>query len=60
MNILLIHYSMNCAEPYSCRERVAAEKTSSYGIMKGEQVNHSFYRLSDVIEKPTLQEARSV
>jgi UTP--glucose-1-phosphate uridylyltransferase len=48
-----------CENPILAVERVPAEKTSSYGIMKWGQVNHSFYRLSDVIEKPTLQEAPS-
>jgi len=46
--------------PILAVERVPEEKTSSYGIIKGEQVNHSLYRLSDVIEKPTPQEAPSL
>ena len=45
--------------PILAVERVPEEKISSYGIIRGEQVNHSLYRLSDVIEKPTLQEAPS-
>jgi UTP--glucose-1-phosphate uridylyltransferase len=45
--------------PILAVERVPQEKTSSYGIIKGEQVNHSLYRLSDLIEKPTPQEAPS-
>jgi UTP--glucose-1-phosphate uridylyltransferase len=40
-------------------EPVPEEKISSYGIIKGEEMNHSLYRLSDVIEKPTLREAPS-
>ena len=46
--------------PILAVERVPEEKTSSYGIIKGEQVNHSLYRLSDVIEKPPPQEAPSL
>lgn len=46
--------------PILAVERVPEEKTSSYGIIKGAQVNHSLYRLSDVIEKPTPQEAPSL
>jgi UTP--glucose-1-phosphate uridylyltransferase len=45
--------------PVLAVERVSEEKTSNYGIIKGEQVNDSLYRLTDVIEKPTLQEAPS-
>jgi UTP--glucose-1-phosphate uridylyltransferase len=45
--------------PILAVERVPDEKISSYGIIKGEEVNHSLYRLSDVIEKPTLQETPS-
>jgi UTP--glucose-1-phosphate uridylyltransferase len=45
--------------PILAVERVPEEKTSSYGIIKGEQVDHSLYRLSDVIEKPTPREAPS-
>jgi UTP--glucose-1-phosphate uridylyltransferase len=45
--------------PILAVERVPEEKISSYGIIKGEEVNPSFYRLSDVIEKPTLREAPS-
>jgi len=45
--------------PILAVERVPDEKISSYGIIKGEQVNRSLYRLSDVIEKPTLREAPS-
>jgi UTP--glucose-1-phosphate uridylyltransferase len=45
--------------PILAVEHVPEEKTSSYGIIKGEQVNRSLYRLSDLIEKPTLQEAPS-
>jgi UTP--glucose-1-phosphate uridylyltransferase len=48
-----------CESPILAVERVPDEKISSYGIIKGEQVNDSLYRLSDVIEKPTLQEAPS-
>jgi UTP--glucose-1-phosphate uridylyltransferase len=45
--------------PIIAVEHVPDEKTSSYGIIKGEEVNRSLYRLSDVIEKPTLSEAPS-
>ncbi len=45
--------------PILAVERVPEEKTSSYGIIRGEQVSHSLYRLSDVIEKPSPQEAPS-
>jgi UTP--glucose-1-phosphate uridylyltransferase len=45
--------------PILAVERVPEEKTSSYGIIKGEPVNGSLYRLSDVIEKPTPVEAPS-
>jgi len=45
--------------PILAVERVPEEKTSSYGIIKGEQVDHSLYCLSDVIEKPTPREAPS-
>ncbi len=48
-----------CENPILAVARVPEEKTSSYGIIKGEQVNHSLYRLSDVIEKPALREAPS-
>jgi UTP--glucose-1-phosphate uridylyltransferase len=45
--------------PILAVERVPEEKISSYGIIKGGEVDHSLYRLSDVIEKPTLQETPS-
>jgi UTP--glucose-1-phosphate uridylyltransferase len=45
--------------PILAVEHVPEEKISSYGIIEGEQVNDSLYRLSDVIEKPTPQEAPS-
>ena len=45
--------------PILAVERVPDEKISSYGVIKGEEVDHSLYRLSDVIEKPTLQETPS-
>ena len=45
--------------PILAVERVPEEKISSYGIIKGEPVSYSLYRLRDVIEKPTLPEAPS-
>jgi UTP--glucose-1-phosphate uridylyltransferase len=45
--------------PIVAVEPVREERVSSYGIIKGERVNQSLYRLSDVIEKPTLSEAPS-
>jgi UTP--glucose-1-phosphate uridylyltransferase len=48
-----------CESPTVAVEHVRDERVSSYGIIKGEKVSPSLYRLSDVIEKPTLSEAPS-
>lgn len=45
--------------PILAVERVPEEKISSYCVIQGGQLNHSLYRLGDIIEKPTLQEVFS-
>ncbi|WP_128693640.1 UTP--glucose-1-phosphate uridylyltransferase GalU [Methanoculleus taiwanensis] len=40
-------------------EAVPREKVSSYGIIRGEQVTPSLYRIIDIIEKPRIEEAPS-
>ncbi len=40
-------------------EEVSAEKISDYGILKGREIADSVYRVEDIIEKPSLDEAPS-
>ena len=40
-------------------EEVSAEKISDYGILKGREIADSIYRVEDIIEKPSLDEAPS-
>lgn len=40
-------------------ERVPDEKIERYGIIKGSQISESVYKIEDMVEKPTLQEAPS-
>jgi len=40
-------------------EAIPREKISSYGIIRGEQVNPSLYRIIDIVEKPRVEEAPS-
>ncbi|RZN44168.1 MAG: UTP--glucose-1-phosphate uridylyltransferase GalU [Methanophagales archaeon ANME-1-THS] len=40
-------------------EEVPNEKISDYGIIKGRETEHSVYRLEEIIEKPSLEEAPS-
>ena len=40
-------------------EAVPREKISSYGIIRGEQVNPSLYRIIDIVEKPRIEDAPS-
>jgi len=40
-------------------EEVSAEKISDYGILKGREIADSIYRVDDIIEKPSLDEAPS-
>ena len=42
-----------------CIEPVAAEDTSSYGIIAGEKVGERLYRVRDLVEKPRPSEAPS-
>lgn len=50
-------------ERYRCSviavENVPKEMVSSYGIIKGKQLEDSLYLLEDIIEKPTVEEAPS-
>jgi len=45
--------------PLLAVEAVRPEKICSYGIIKGEKVRDAIYRLSDVVEKPSVREAPS-
>ncbi len=47
------------ASPILAVERVQEERVSNYGIIKGERLNRSLYRLNDLVEKPPLHEAPS-
>ena len=40
-------------------EEVSAEKICDYGILKGREIADSIYRVEDIIEKPSLDEAPS-
>lgn len=40
-------------------EAVPREKVSSYGIIRGTQVSPSLYRVDDIVEKPSIEEAPS-
>jgi len=40
-------------------EEVSSEKISDYGILKGREIADSVYRVEDIIEKPSLDEAPS-
>ncbi|KAF5060399.1 UTP--glucose-1-phosphate uridylyltransferase GalU [Methanobacterium aggregans] len=40
-------------------ERLPDEKIERYGIIKGEKVNDSLYKIDDLVEKPKLSEAPS-
>ena len=50
-------------ERYRCSviavEDVPKEMVSSYGIIKGKQLEDSLYLLEDIVEKPTVEEAPS-
>jgi len=50
-------------ERYRCSviavEDVPKEMVSSYGIIKGKQLEESLYLLEDIVEKPTVEEAPS-
>ncbi|NLP24409.1 MAG: UTP--glucose-1-phosphate uridylyltransferase GalU [Syntrophomonadaceae bacterium] len=50
-------------ERYRCSviavEDVPKEMVSSYGIIKGKQLEESLYLLEDIVEKPTMEEAPS-
>ncbi len=45
--------------PLIAVEHVPLDKIPHYGIIRGDRINESVYRLSDVVEKPTLSEAPS-
>ena len=40
-------------------EEVPKEKVSSYGIIKGREIDEFIYRIEEIIEKPSLEEAPS-
>ena len=40
-------------------EEVPKEKVSSYGIIKGREIEEFIYRIEEIIEKPSLEEAPS-
>jgi UTP--glucose-1-phosphate uridylyltransferase len=40
-------------------ERVPDEKVERYGIIKGDQISESVYRIEDMVEKPSLESAPS-
>ena len=54
---------MNLFERYNSSiiavEPVPQEKISSYGIIQGTQIEESLYRIEDIIEKPSVEEAPS-
>jgi len=45
--------------PLIAVENVSRERVPQYGIVKGEKVTNSFYRVSDLVEKPKLLDAPS-
>ncbi|MFZ1020348.1 MAG: UTP--glucose-1-phosphate uridylyltransferase GalU [Halobacteriota archaeon] len=47
------------SNPLIAVENVTQDKIPNYGIIEGERVSNSLYRLNNVIEKPTLQQTRS-
>jgi len=62
-DIPCIKQLMNLFEKYSkpmiAVEKVPKEKVSSYGIIKGREIEKSVYFVDDIIEKPPLEEAPS-
>jgi len=40
-------------------EEVPKEKVSDYGIVKGKKIDDSLYKIEDLIEKPSIEEATS-
>lgn len=54
---------MNLFEKYNksiiAVEEVAKEKVSSYGMIRGKEIEESTYLVEDIIEKPSVEEAPS-
>ena len=54
---------MSVHKKYKCSiialEKVPKEKISDYGIIKGKKVSNSLYKIEDLIEKPSIEEAPS-
>lgn len=54
---------INIYERYKCSviavERVPEEEVKNYGIISGRELENGLYQITDLIEKPTLEEAPS-
>jgi len=40
-------------------QKVPEKDVSKYGILKGEKISERFYKVSDLVEKPTIEQAPS-